>query len=150
FDVQALGLTGFTVVNDNNRPFTPRETGVPTITVNSFSTLAEQDGGNGFDYNNLHQFNDNVTWAHGSHTTKAGFDYRWVSLFRGAANVPRGGLTFNGDIANDGFAAFLLGLPSSTVTPEGRCCAPGSAFTTTSHRSKASSIETRNSCLKVP
>ena len=61
FDVQALGLTGFTVVNDNNRPFTPRETGVPTITVNSFSTLAEQDGGNGFDYNNLHQFNDNVT-----------------------------------------------------------------------------------------
>ena len=32
FDVQALGLTGFTVVNDNNRPFTPRETGVPTIT----------------------------------------------------------------------------------------------------------------------
>ncbi len=119
FDVQALGLTGFTVVNDNNRPFTPRETGVPTITVNSFSTLTEQDGGNGFDYNNLHQFNDNVTWVHGSHTTKAGFDYRWVSLFRGAANVPRGGLTFNGDIANNGFAAFLLGLPSSTVTPEG-------------------------------
>ena len=119
FDVQALGLTGFRVVNDGNRPFTPRETGVPTITVNSFSTLAEQDGGNGFDYNNLHQFNDNLTWAHGSHTTKMGFDYRWLSLFRGAANVPRGGLNFNGDIANNGFAAFLLGLPSSTVTPEG-------------------------------
>ena len=68
FDVEALGLTGFRVVNDGNRQFTPRETGVPTITVNSFSTLAEQDGGNGFDFNNLHQFNDNLTWAHGSHT----------------------------------------------------------------------------------
>jgi hypothetical protein len=120
FDVEtALGLTGFRVVNDSNRKFTPRETGVPTITVNSFSTLAEQDGGNGFDFNNLHQFNDNVTWSHGAHTSKFGFDFRWLALFRGAANVPRGGLTFNGDIANNGFAAFLLGYPSVTTTPEG-------------------------------
>jgi len=119
FDVQTIGLTGFRVVNDNNRGLTPRETGVPTISVNAFSTLAEQDGGNGFDFNNLHQFNDNLTWVHGSHTTKFGFDYRRVALFRGAANVPRGGLNFNGDIANNGFAAFLLGFPSVTITPEG-------------------------------
>ncbi len=120
FDVDAsLGLTGFRVVNDGNRKFTPRETGVPTITVNSFSTLAEQDGGNGFDFNNLHQFNDNLTWSHGAHNSKFGFDFRHVALFRGAANVPRGGLTFSGDIANNGFAAFLLGYPSTTTTPEG-------------------------------
>jgi hypothetical protein len=119
FDVEALGLTGFRVVNDGNRKFTPRETGVPTISVNSFSTLAEQDGGNGFDFNNLHQFNDNVTWSHGSHNSKFGFDFRSVALFRGAANVPRGGLTFSGDLANNGFAAFLLGIPSNTTTPEG-------------------------------
>ncbi|HZN11288.1 MAG TPA: TonB-dependent receptor, partial [Blastocatellia bacterium] len=119
FDVEALGLTGFRVVNDGNRKFTPRETGLPTITVNSFSTLAEQDGGNGFDFNNLHQFNDNVTWSHGAHNSKFGFDFRHVALFRGAANVPRGGLNFNGDAANNGFAAFLLGYPSGTVTPEG-------------------------------
>ncbi len=119
FDVEALGVTGFRVVNDGNRKFTPRETGVPTITVNSFLALSEQDGGNGFDFNNLHQFNDNVTWSHGAHNTKFGFDFRWVDLFRGAANTPRGNITFNGDIANNGFAAFLLGFPSSTGTPEG-------------------------------
>jgi hypothetical protein len=119
FSVNAIGLTGFRVVNDGNREFTPRETGVPTITVTNFSTLAEQDGGNGFDFNNLHQFNDNVTWTHGAHDSKFGFDFRYVSLFRGAANVPRGGLNFNGDIAGTSFAAFLLGFPSSTVTPEG-------------------------------
>ena len=119
FDVETLGLTGFRVVNDGNRKFTSRETGIPTISVNAFSTLAEQDGGNGFDFNNLHQFNDNLTWVHGSHTTKFGFDYRWVALYRGAANVPRGGLNFNGDVANNGFAAFLLGFPSVTTTPEG-------------------------------
>jgi hypothetical protein len=119
FDVEALGLTGFRVVNDGNRKFTPRETGVPTFTINAFSTLAEQDGGNGFDFNNLHQFNDNITWSHGAHNTKFGFDFRRVALFRGAANTPRGNLTFSGDIANNGFAAFLLGYPSSTGTPEG-------------------------------
>jgi hypothetical protein len=119
FDINALGLTGFRVLNDGGRAFTSRETGLPTITVNSFLTLQEQDGGNGFDYNNLHQINDNATWSRGAHTSKFGFDYRWVGLFRGAANTPRGGLTFNGDIANNGFAAFLLGLPSSTSTPEG-------------------------------
>ena len=119
FDIEALGVPGFRVVNDNNRPFTPRETGVPTISVNAFSTLAEQDGGNGFDFNNLHQFSDNVTISRGAHNMKTGFDYRWIKLFRGAANVPRGGLTFGGDIAGNAFAAFLLGYPSSTVTPEG-------------------------------
>jgi hypothetical protein len=119
FDVEALGLTGFRVLNDNNRKFTPRETGVPTITVSGFSTLSEQDGGNGYDFNNLHQVNDNVTWTHGAHNMKFGFDFRRATLFRGAANVPRGGLTFAGDLAGTGFAAFLLGYPSNTTTPEG-------------------------------
>jgi hypothetical protein len=119
FDPEALGLTGFRVVNDGNREFTPRETGLPTITVNGFSPLMEQDGGNGFDFNNLYQVSDNLTWSRGAHNIKLGFDFRRVALFRGAANVPRGGLNFSGDIAGTAFAAFLLGYPSSTVTPEG-------------------------------
>ena len=119
FDLETLGLTGFRVVNDGNRKFTPRETGVPTISINGFSQLAEQDGGNGFDFNNLHQINDNVTWSRGAHSVKFGFDFRNVRLFRGAANTPRGNLSFNGDIAGTGFAAFLLGYPSATGTPEG-------------------------------
>ena len=50
---------------------------------------------------------------------KTGFDYRRVTLFRGAANVPRGGFNFNGNVADNAFAAFLLGAPSSTDSPEG-------------------------------
>jgi outer membrane receptor protein involved in Fe transport len=42
-----------------------------------------------------------------------------VSLFRGAANVPRGSFNFNGNVAGNSFAAFLLGAPSSTDSPEG-------------------------------
>ncbi len=119
FDPDPLGLGGFRVVNDGNRKLTPREVGVPSAIVNSFSTLAEADGGNGFDTNNLHQISDNLTWSRAAHNFKFGFDFRRISLFRGAANVPRGTTTFSGDIANNGFAAFLLGYPSSTQTPEG-------------------------------
>jgi hypothetical protein len=119
FDVTSIGLTSFRVVNDGNRKLTARETGVPTLSINAFSTLSEQDGGNGFDLNNLHQISDNVTWSRGAHNYKFGFDFRRISLFRGAANLPRGAINFGGDIANNGFAAFLLGYPSSTTTPEG-------------------------------
>jgi carboxypeptidase family protein/TonB-dependent receptor-like protein len=119
FDPEALGLAGFRVLNDGNRKFTSRETGLPTITVSGFLPLAEQDGGNGYDFNNLHQISDNLTWSRGAHNLKFGFDFRRVSLFRGAANFPRGSLTFSGDIAGTSFAAFLLGYPSITATPEG-------------------------------
>ena len=44
FDLETLGLTGFRVVNDGNRKFTSRETGVPTIAINGFSTLLTTAG----------------------------------------------------------------------------------------------------------
>lgn len=119
FNLDAIGLGNFRVITDNNRPLTAREAGVPTMAVTGFVTLAERDGGNGFDNNQLHQVNDNVTIQAGSHGLKTGADYRRVSLFRGAANVPRGSFNFTGDIANQSFAAFMLGLPSNTNTPEG-------------------------------
>lgn len=119
FDLDTLGLTGFRVVSDNNRKFTSREAGLPNFNVQGITGIGDRDGGNGFDFNNLHQINDNLTINRGAHNMKAGFDYRWVGLRRGAANVARGTLGFNGDIANYGFAAFLLGYPSTADTPEG-------------------------------
>src|SRR5262249_40426940 len=119
FDLDKLGLTGFRVVSDNNRKFTAREAGLPDINLDNFSSLGDRDGGNGYDFNNLHQFSDNVALGRGTHNFKAGIDYRRVALHRAAANVPRGGLTFSSDIANNDFAAFLLGYPSFTETPEG-------------------------------
>lgn len=119
FNLTEIGITGFNVVNDNNRPFTPREAGIPDMNINGSYSLFEQDGGNGFDQNGLYQFGDSITITTGPHTFKAGVDYRRVQLFRGAANVPRGGFNFDGDLANNAFAAFMLGAPSSTDSPEG-------------------------------
>jgi hypothetical protein len=119
FDLDTLGLTGFRLLTDANRKFTSREAGLPTFNINGFASIGDRDGGNGFDFNNVHQINDNFTFMHGSHNMKFGFDYRWVGLFRGAANTARGDLTFSDNIARNGFAAFLLGYPSSSNSPEG-------------------------------
>ncbi len=119
FSLSALGLDAFRVVNDNNRPLTRREAGVPSMNLTGFQGLAELDGGNGFDNNKLHQFSESVNISVSSHNIKAGWESRIISLFRGAANVPRGSFDFNGNIAGNSYAAFLLGLPTATNTPEG-------------------------------
>ena len=91
FTLESIGIQGFNVLTDGNRPLTPREVGIPIMNITGFLGLAERDGGNGYDRNRVYQFNDNLAITTGAHTMKAGFDYRRVTLYRGAANVPRGG-----------------------------------------------------------
>ncbi|MCC6293456.1 MAG: TonB-dependent receptor [Bryobacterales bacterium] len=119
FTLDSIGITGFNVLTDGNRPLTRREVGIPGMNVAGFTGLAERDGGNGFDDNKLYQISDNVSYSTGAHTFKAGFDLRRVTLFRGAANVPRGSFNFTGNVANNAYAAFLMGTPTSTDSPEG-------------------------------
>jgi len=119
FSLDSLGLTGLRVLNDNNRPFTSREAGVPPINFDNFLALGDNDGGNGFDYNNQYEIGDNVTMNHGAHNFKMGFMFTRVMLDRGAANVPRGDLNYSDSVANSDWASFLLGYPSSSDTPEG-------------------------------
>ena len=119
FTLEGIGIQGFNVLNDGNRPLTPREVGIPNMVISGFYGPAERDGGNGYDRNRVYQFNDNVAITTGAHTIKFGFDYRRVTLYRGAANVPRGAFNFNGNVAGNSFAAFLLGAPTGTESPEG-------------------------------
>jgi hypothetical protein len=119
FTLESIGITGFNVLNDNNRPLTPREVGIPNMNISGFYGPAERDGGNGFDRNRTYQINDNIAITTGAHTIKTGFDYRRVTLYRGAANVPRGAFNFSGNVAGNSFAAFLLGAPTGTESPEG-------------------------------
>jgi len=119
FDLSAIGLDAFRVLTDGNRKLTAREAGIPSITAGGFQGLSERDGGNGFDDNRLHQFSNNVSVNFGAHAMKFGGEFRKISLFRGAANVPRGSFAFGDAISNNGYAAFLLGIPTATNTPEG-------------------------------
>ena len=119
FDLSTIGLDAFRVITDGNRKLTLREAGLPNINVTSFQGLAEQDGGNGFDDNRLHQFSNNVSINFGAHAFKFGGELRLISLFRGAANVPRGSFDFGDASTNNAYAALLLGVPTATNSPEG-------------------------------
>jgi hypothetical protein len=119
FTLEQIGIQGFNVLADGNRPLTSREVGIPSMNITGYLGLAERDGGNGFDKNRLYQINDNLSMNMGAHAFKMGFDFRRVSLYRGAANVPRGAFNFSGNLAGNSFAAFLLGVPTSTESPEG-------------------------------
>ncbi len=72
----------------------------------------DRDGGNGYDFNTVHQFTDNFSITRSSHTFKMGVEYRWNILDRAAANSVRGS-------ASASTQDFLLGYYSSTVTGEG-------------------------------
>ncbi len=119
FDLSAIGLDAFRVITDGNRKLTPREAGLPNINVTSFQGLSEQDGGNGFDDNRLHQFSNNTSINFGAHAFKFGGELRQISLFRGAANTPRGSFDFGDASTNNAYAALLLGVPTATNSPEG-------------------------------
>ncbi|HYM13257.1 MAG TPA: TonB-dependent receptor, partial [Bryobacterales bacterium] len=119
FNLDSLGLTGLRVLNDNNRALSPREAGLPPINVSNFTGLGDRDGGNGFDFNNQYEVNENLSITHGAHSFKAGFAFTRVGLNRGAANVARGDVNFSDNFANNAWASFLLGVPDSSDTPEG-------------------------------
>lgn len=61
--------------------------------------------------------NDTFTWTRGSHSIKIGAEYRnaQANVFQTAAT--QGSFTFNGQYTGgNGYAEFLLGIPSSTAT----------------------------------
>lgn len=64
--------------------------------------------------NRVLQWYDSVTWFRGAHNFKAGADVRRTSSHIIGATNANGNYDFSGDIAGDGFADFLLGLPTTS------------------------------------
>src|SRR5260370_37908157 len=57
-------------------------------------------------------FSENLTWNKGKHVLKVGGEVRQYWFFSGALpNGVFGSFNFNGSIAGNGFAEFLLGVP---------------------------------------
>jgi hypothetical protein len=115
FDIDSLGIGKFRVFTDNNRKFNPRETGVPPIGF----LIGDRDGGNGWDRLDNYQFADHLTLVRGRHSWKFGFEYRYITIERAAANIPRGSLGFGGLETGFNFASFLMGYPNNSSTGEG-------------------------------
>jgi hypothetical protein len=64
FTLEGIGIRGFNVLTDGNRPLNTREVGIPSMNISGFIGLAERDDGNGFDRNRVYQINDNLAIAH--------------------------------------------------------------------------------------
>ncbi len=112
FDLDALGIGQYRVATDGNRKLTPFETGIPSTLIGG-----DRDLGNGFDFNTVHQFSDNISVARRSHNFKMGVEYRKVALDRAGGNTKRGSV----GCCEGGYvlAGWLMGFPSSSTTGEG-------------------------------
>jgi len=112
FDLDSLGIGQ--IRTTSGRKLTSREVGLPAI---GGLMGGDRDGGNGFDFNTVHQITDNFSYTRGKHTFKTGFEYRRNILDRAAANVPRGSIACcPGGYA---LAGWLQGIVGNTETGEG-------------------------------
>lgn len=104
-----LGFTGI----GPNFPFN----GLPNIDFSGDITDLNRNRADGASQSRTFQFNNNLTWTAGRHTTKYGFDVRWIRAvsplgFIGADNY--GNSSFNNTFSGNDFGDFLLGIPIRT------------------------------------
>jgi hypothetical protein len=113
FDVDSLGIGKFRVATDNNRKFTPVETGVPGIGF----TIGDGNGRTDDTYS--YQIADNLSIVKGKHSIKTGVLIVHAAMDRRAANLTRGSLAFGANESGFNFSSFLLGYPNRSQTAEG-------------------------------
>jgi hypothetical protein len=108
------------------------QSGMPGFTINGFASLGNAQPANPFLFrDNQYVAAANLSWFKGKHSFRAGLDYQNQQLNHfqpQGAGGPRGIFGFNGNVtalqngptANQfhGWAAFLLGLPSSASKTE--------------------------------
>lgn len=112
FDTDSLNIGKFRKTSGDK--FSARESGIPPI---GGIVPGDRDGGNGFDFNTVHQITDNLSINRGTHNFKIGFEYRRNYLDRAAANEARG--TINCCPGGNALAGFLQGFVNTTTTGEG-------------------------------
>ena len=125
FTASQIGINGLKQGGPNGRELKQEEAGFPTINIDGYVGFGET-GGSDVDKTQTYQFVDNVSLFRGKHTLKMGADIGRHISNANTINWPYGQITFTSDIAGDGGAAYMLGFPRETLTPEGQ---PVSAVT---------------------
>jgi hypothetical protein len=119
FTIESLGINGFLVGGPNGRPLTPNEEGFPLLSVSGFIGMGDSRAASNLDYSRTFMFADNITWTKGKHTLLFGADIRKVAGNATTNNTPFGQQSFTGDITGYAPADYMLGIPRTSVTPEG-------------------------------
>ncbi len=119
FTIESLGINGLKVGGPNGRPLRPNEEGFPLINISGYLGMGSDLAASNLDNSQTYQIVDNVTLVKGKHTLKTGFDLRKLYDNATTNNWPFGSINFTGDISGDPAAAYMLGYPRTTLTPEG-------------------------------
>jgi hypothetical protein len=119
FTVQSLGINGFNVGGPNGRPLNPNEEGFPLLNISGYLGMGDDKAASNLDDSRTYQLVDTLTWTKGKHTISFGADLRHVQDNATTNNTPFGEMDFTSDISGDPAAAFMLGYPRTSLTPEG-------------------------------
>jgi hypothetical protein len=88
--------------------------GFPTITITGIQQMRVNPGGVALD-TNIHSFGNTTSWTRGGHVIKFGGELRWWRDFNDV--IPEGtygNFSFDGSIAGQPYAEFLLGTPTNS------------------------------------
>jgi hypothetical protein len=119
FTIESLGINGFLVGGPNGRPLTPGEEGFPLLSISGYLGMGDSRAASNLDYSRTFMFADNVTLTKGKHTLLFGADIRKVAGNATTNNTPFGQQSFTGDMTGYAPADYMLGVPRTSITPEG-------------------------------
>jgi len=116
FTAASIGINGFTV---NGAPLPPPDEGFPVISTSDLIGIGSGTAASNLDDSRTYQLVDNLTWTRGKHTLIMGADIRHNQDDATTDNTPYGQISFSGSQTGYDGADFILGVPSSIITPEG-------------------------------
>ncbi len=119
FTVESLGINGFKVGGPNGRPLHLNEEGFPLLNISGYLGMGDDKAASNLDDSRTYQLTDTVTWTKGKHTLLFGVNLMHLQDNATTNNTPFGEMDFTSDISGDPAAAFMLGLPRTSLTPEG-------------------------------
>jgi hypothetical protein len=85
--------------------------GLPGFAITGYGAINAQAFRPGFRKSRQYNFLDNLTWARGNHSLKAGTDIRWFSESDENCAYCRSSFSFTGTYTGNGFADYMLGIP---------------------------------------
>ena len=119
FTIESLGINGFLVGGPAGRALRPDEEGFPLLSISGFLGMGDARAASNLDYSRTFMLADNVTWTKGRHTLLFGTDIRKAADNATTNNTPFGQESFTGDMTGYAPADYMLGLPRTSITPEG-------------------------------
>lgn len=116
FTAASIGIHGFTI---NGAPLPPPDEGFPILSISGLIGMGSATAASNLDDSRTYQAVDNVTWTRGAQTLIFGADIRHVQDNATTDNTPYGMMSFSGEETGDAGADYILGIPSTVITPEG-------------------------------